>query len=456
MRLISEMAPGAVVSSLRVEAPVFAPPMQSKDKMIKGESSAAASTPLRPGKRSEKTCLCTGRVQELNGVCGWILPYRQISHPDTWKNHGCIYLGPADFTCPASQLRPGAEVVFYLYADEYGLGAEDCDVMAKSGNKSGAASPSEHGGVITVAPLWLLEDSDDDDEDDEEADETYYKIGKTSSTKDVDTDTGLASTDDCGPLSCEEDMDSEQDEEAPYKKPEVSPPPSSPKPSSVSGMSDASTSAGSSPAPSVIAPSKRSKSAKPSVSAADDFLAELRKAREDARAALDEAKQLTAQTSVVTDTRQRLWEARGQQELELQPQPDTTKPLEDSQQSTDASSEELMQVGELPSKGAVGHYEGTCKSCSFFPVGRCTKGVDCPFCHLTHDRRAERKQRRTERIEAAIVLKAEAATQIGAPPGFANPEEIAFGSSVTVAVRTELMKMLGAPPGLEMEAPPGL
>jgi hypothetical protein len=374
----------------------------------------------------------------LNGVCGWILPYRQISHPDTWKNHGCIYLGPADFTCPASQLRPGAEVVFYLYADEYGLGAEDCDVMAKSGNKSGAASHSEHGGVITMAPLWLLEDSDDDDdEDDEEADEKYYKIGKTSSTKDVDTDTGLASTDDCGPLSCEEDMDSEQEDEVPYKKPEVSSQPSSPKPSSVSGMSEASTSAGSSPALSVTAPSKRSKSAKSSVSAADDFLAELRKAREDARAALDEAKQLTAQTSVVTELREVIELAT---ELELQPQPDTTKPLEDSQQSTDASSEDLLQVGELPSKGSVGHYEGTCKSCSFFPFGRCTKGSDCPFCHLTHDRRTERKQRRRERIEAAVTIKAEAATQIGAPPG--------FESSVTVAVRTELMKMLGAPPGL--------
>lgn len=43
----------------------------------------------------------------------------------------------------------------------------------------------------------------------------------------------------------------------------------------------------------------------------------------------------------------------------------------------------------LPSVGSVGHEDGSCKRCIFFPRGRCEKDVDCPHCHYDHTDRAK-------------------------------------------------------------------
>lgn len=40
--------------------------------------------------------------------------------------------------------------------------------------------------------------------------------------------------------------------------------------------------------------------------------------------------------------------------------------------------------GELPSVGSVGHVDGSCKRCAFFPKGRCNNGKDCTHCHFEH------------------------------------------------------------------------
>lgn len=48
----------------------------------------------------------------------------------------------------------------------------------------------------------------------------------------------------------------------------------------------------------------------------------------------------------------------------------------------------------LPSRGSVGHAEGECKRCCFFPKGRCGNGHDCNFCHFDHDRRKRLKKKK--------------------------------------------------------------
>jgi len=53
------------------------------------------------------------------------------------------------------------------------------------------------------------------------------------------------------------------------------------------------------------------------------------------------------------------------------------------------------QSGRLPSVGSVGHADGSCKRCAFFPKGRCKNGEDCTHCHFEHPKplRSRRRKR---------------------------------------------------------------
>lgn len=56
---------------------------------------------------------------------GWIEPLQAIEHQNAHLHNGRIYLDAEDMR-PGVALRPGDLVVFFLYADSQGLGAEDC------------------------------------------------------------------------------------------------------------------------------------------------------------------------------------------------------------------------------------------------------------------------------------------------------------------------------------------
>lgn len=88
------------------------------------------------------------------------------------------------------------------------------------------------------------------------------------------------------------------------------------------------------------------------------------------------------------------------------------------------SASPLSMEAKLPSEGSVGHFDGTCKRCCFFPKGRCSNGASCEFCHFDHEKRA--------RASKSQKKKAKAEEEGNMPPG------------------------LEAPPGLSLEAPPGL
>jgi len=55
-------------------------------------------------------------------------------------------------------------------------------------------------------------------------------------------------------------------------------------------------------------------------------------------------------------------------------------------------------VGEegLPSLGSAKHASGDCRRCNFFTKGRCQNGLDCPFCHLPHERRKLSRQEKRD------------------------------------------------------------
>merc|ERR1711907_906506 len=107
--------------------------------------------------------------------------------------------------------------------------------------------------------------------------------------------------------------------------------------------------------------------------------------------------------------------------------------------STVASASEL-----LPSVGSVGHFEGQCSRCCFFPKGRCNKGKDCTFCHFDHDRRPRRCKR-------------------GGAKNNKNQEEDATSSSGSelmcvsqVAVEAESLEQPSVEPGEPVAAAPML
>merc|ERR1719316_1152671 len=102
---------------------------------------SGVSVPVRPGRRGERTCLCSGVLQETKGHYGWILPLEEIDHPDAGKHQGGIYLDTRDIR-RGTPLCKGDAVMFYLYVDSRGLGAEDCHLESGiAPSKSPAAQP---------------------------------------------------------------------------------------------------------------------------------------------------------------------------------------------------------------------------------------------------------------------------------------------------------------------------
>mmetsp|Transcript_54256 Transcript_54256/g.117332 ORF Transcript_54256/g.117332 Transcript_54256/m.117332 type:complete len:287 (-) Transcript_54256:28-888(-) len=81
--------------------------------------------PLRPGMRGSRSCVCRGEVLVLLGNYGWISPLDAIAHPATALNGGRVYVHWYD-TVGQSLIDVGSRVIFYLYVDSEGLGAELC------------------------------------------------------------------------------------------------------------------------------------------------------------------------------------------------------------------------------------------------------------------------------------------------------------------------------------------
>lgn len=86
----------------------------------------------------------------------------------------------------------------------------------------------------------------------------------------------------------------------------------------------------------------------------------------------------------------------------------------------------LAVESKLPSAGSVGHFEGTCKRCCFFPKGRCSNGVDCQFCHFDHEKRTRtnksmKKVSKDTVKELSFLLPPQGMGIVMPPPGLHAP-----------------------------------
>jgi hypothetical protein len=101
-----------------------------------------AAKPLTPAERFQQTVVCQGELLEMRRSHGWIRSFQAVEHPSAHWNHGRIYLSTEDLR-PGVALRPGDVVVFYLYADSEGLGAEDVFPVRASQPAGLKAHPSK-------------------------------------------------------------------------------------------------------------------------------------------------------------------------------------------------------------------------------------------------------------------------------------------------------------------------
>merc|ERR1719409_16776 len=62
---------------------------------------------------------------------GWLMVYGNIDHPSVEKHGGDVYIHKDDVV-EYESLTEGDVVTFYLYVDEKGLGAEQCQVEEKT------------------------------------------------------------------------------------------------------------------------------------------------------------------------------------------------------------------------------------------------------------------------------------------------------------------------------------
>mmetsp|Transcript_61228 Transcript_61228/g.164690 ORF Transcript_61228/g.164690 Transcript_61228/m.164690 type:complete len:197 (-) Transcript_61228:155-745(-) len=71
----------------------------------------------------------TGTLSNWCGKFGWIDMSEKVAHQAASKNKGKVYLSLKDWEQPTPPTK-GASVMFYLYADDAGLGAESCQPTA--------------------------------------------------------------------------------------------------------------------------------------------------------------------------------------------------------------------------------------------------------------------------------------------------------------------------------------
>lgn len=99
--------------------------------------------PLVPSSRGSRQALCSGEFLVMLGHYGWIMSMQAIDHPDTDRHGGRIYVNGGDVR-DGAVLTPGCRVLFYLYADENGLGAEDCHLAFDQLPESVPSPPKAH------------------------------------------------------------------------------------------------------------------------------------------------------------------------------------------------------------------------------------------------------------------------------------------------------------------------
>jgi len=85
--------------------------------------------------------------------------------------------------------------------------------------------------------------------------------------------------------------------------------------------------------------------------------------------------------------------------------------------------------GELPSVGSVGHEDGSCKRCAFFPKGRCNNGKDCTHCHFDHQPRLRVRRVRAQQKGAREQCPSQETMETEAPENNESDREMTGAAS---------------------------
>lgn len=137
--------------------------------IVKGSESANDQTTpktLKPGARGSLLCRCRGELLTMLTHYGWIMVFGTIDHPCAEKHQGHVYVSKEDLM--KEKLPVAGDIVsFYLYADEKGLGAEECSV-----EESEFGSDSAFSEIIEDASDTQSTDSFTSNDDDASENET--------------------------------------------------------------------------------------------------------------------------------------------------------------------------------------------------------------------------------------------------------------------------------------------
>jgi len=98
------------------------------------------------------------------GSYGWIKASQPIDHPEADRHGGRIYIHKKDFRS-RSEPQAGDEVTFCIYADDNGIGAEDCYIVGEA-----LPVPSQVDACqwVNTRPYEADDDLSSDDDDDDE------------------------------------------------------------------------------------------------------------------------------------------------------------------------------------------------------------------------------------------------------------------------------------------------
>lgn len=125
------------------------------------------------------------------------------------------------------------------------------------------------------------------------------------------------------------------------------------------------------------------------------------------------------------------------------PSADLSPQAPDFQVEAETAVVEEANTEPLPSLGSALHAAGDCRRCNFFAKGRCRNGLECPFCHLPHERRKlsrqEKREQQAARQQQEAYDSSDSASEDESMPMQSGPLLSPAGAS--------------APPGLSLDAP---
>lgn len=170
---------------------VATPVNQSWAQAAVGDSQVAECTPksIKPGARGSLLRFCRGKVITMLSHYGWLMLHGEVDHPAVEKHGGDVYIHKDD-VCEGEAPVSGDTVTFYLYADDKGLGAEQCCVAQRASSSYNPNVPANTVSeqamcnpnlVDEVADVFLrmslLFASADEESDDDELDLDKPKVG---------------------------------------------------------------------------------------------------------------------------------------------------------------------------------------------------------------------------------------------------------------------------------------